>query len=222
MKLNRMANAAFALSFFVLLAQAQTLRTAQDYLSRGSSLYEKGDFDGAIADFTKAIEISSRPDHRSRAGDWKNKTGFGDAAMNFDKVRALDPLTAVAYANRGLARYQLRDYDGVIADCNRAMAINPRLTDAYNNRGLARYAQADYDGALSDFDRAITINPRDPEPYNNRGNALVEKKELDRALADFDRALTLDPRLKVVYYNRGLARPGAAWRGAGKGTLMAR
>ena len=90
MKLDRMANAALALSFFVMLAQAQTPSAAQDHISRGSSLYEKGDLNGAIAEFTKAIEISSRPDNHGRADDWKNKTGIGDVAMNFDKVRVLE------------------------------------------------------------------------------------------------------------------------------------
>src|SRR5262249_5955219 len=210
MKFHPIAKVALALSYlvlqFVLPGQAQTTPAAQDHFNRGGSLYKKGDFEGAIADYTRAIEISSRLDNRSRDDDWRSKMGFGDAAANFDKVRVLDPLTASAYANRGLARYQLKDYEGAITDCDRAIAINPRLSDAYNNRGLARYALRDYDRALSDFDRAIALSSHDPEAYNNRGNAYMETNDFDRAISDFDRALRLDPRLPVVYYNRGLAR----------------
>ena len=139
MKFHLIAKAALALSFLVAPCVAQTPRAAQDHFNRGESLYQKGDFEGAIADFTKAIEISSRLDNR----DWKGDAGFAGARSNFDKVRALDPLAAAAYANRGLARYQLRDYEGAIADYDRALAINPRLSMAYNNRGIARYTMKD-------------------------------------------------------------------------------
>ena len=169
MKFHLIAKAALALSVLAAPCVAQTPRAAQDHFNRGGSLYQKGDFEGAIADFTKAIEISSRLDNR----DWKGDAGFAGAASNFDKVRVLDPLAAAAYANRGLARYQLRDYEGAIADCNRAIAINPRLPMAYNNRGIVRYAMKDYDRALVDLDRAIAINPRDAEAYNNRGNVYM-------------------------------------------------
>src|SRR5262245_1265641 len=180
MKLHSIAKAAFAMSLLAAPCLAQAPRAAHDHFNRGSSLYQKGDFEGAIADFTKAIEISSRLDNRRHPDDWKNKTGFGGASSNFDNVKAIDQLAAVAYANRAVARYQLGDYEGTIADCNRAVAINPRLTDGYNNRGLARYAKKDYDGALVDFDRAIAISNRDPEAYNNRGNVYLEKKDFDR------------------------------------------
>src|SRR5262249_54536636 len=155
---------------------AQAPRAAHDHFNRGSSLYQKGDFEGAIADFTKAIEISSRPGDRGRTDDWWGKIG---PATSFDKVRVLDPLAAAAYANRGLARYRLRDYEGAIADCDRAIAINPRLPNAYSNRGVARHALKDYDRALVDLGRAIAINPRDAEAYNNRGNVYTDREDLD-------------------------------------------
>src|SRR5262245_35835926 len=166
MKFHPITKAALALSLLSAPCLAQAPRAAHDHFNRGGSLYQKGDYEGAIADFTKAIEISSRLDNRGRADDWKRNTGFGGAASNFDNVKVLDPLAASAYVNRGLARYQLRDYEGAIADCNRALAINPRLSEGYNTRGISRFAQKNYDSALVDFDRSIAINPRDPEAYN--------------------------------------------------------
>lgn len=40
--------------------QAQALTTARDYTNRGVARQIKGDVDGAIADYTKAIEIDPR------------------------------------------------------------------------------------------------------------------------------------------------------------------
>src|SRR5215510_4976303 len=169
MKIHHIAKAAITIKILAAPCLAQAPRAAQDHFNRGHSLYQKGDFEGAIADFTKTIEISSRLDNRN----WQGGAGFGGAATNFDKVRVLDPLAAAAYANRGLARFKLGDYEGAIADCDRAIAINPRLYDAYNNRGVTRYAMGDNDRALVDFARAIAISPRDAMAYNNRGSVYL-------------------------------------------------
>ena len=40
--------------------QAQTPRSPEDYLKRGTARYDKRDYDGAIADYDRAIEINSR------------------------------------------------------------------------------------------------------------------------------------------------------------------
>src|SRR5215472_13174273 len=53
-------------------AKAQSRNAAQDYFDRGRQHYERGDFDRAIADFTRAIEISSVPgaNHREQRQNW--------------------------------------------------------------------------------------------------------------------------------------------------------
>jgi len=53
------------------------------------------------------------------------------------------PRSAQDHFNRGGSHYKKGDFEGAIADCDRALAINQRLYDAYNNRGVARYALND-------------------------------------------------------------------------------
>ena len=52
----------FLFSLFVLMATASALAqnpgTAKDYLKRGITRFGKGDTEGAISDFSKAIEIN--------------------------------------------------------------------------------------------------------------------------------------------------------------------
>src|SRR5262245_9423053 len=115
MKFRRIANAALALSFLAYTIQAQAPRAAYDQLNRGNSQYQKGDLEAAIASFTKAIEISSSLDNGAGSGDWKKGLRPEEAIANFNKVGVIDPLTAIAYSNRGLARFQMRDYEGAIS-----------------------------------------------------------------------------------------------------------
>ena len=51
MKLHTIAKAAIALGLLAPPCLAQAPRAAHDHFNRGDSLYKKGDFEGAIADF---------------------------------------------------------------------------------------------------------------------------------------------------------------------------
>src|SRR5215468_2750008 len=166
MKIHPIAKAALTLSLLAAPCLAQAPRSAQDHFNRGGSHYKKGDFEGAIADFTKAIEISSRLDNRNWQGD-----------AGFDGAPAINPRLHDAYNNRGIARYALKDYDRALVDFDRAIAIDPRNAEAYNNRGNVYMDKEDVDRALADFDRAIALDPRLKDVYFNRGFARREKKD---------------------------------------------
>jgi tetratricopeptide (TPR) repeat protein len=192
--------------YFTATANGQSSRAAADFYNRGQQRYMKRDLNGAIADFTKAIEISSRPANSppQRRQDWKSLTDFNGKAS--EPITLIDPLAAAAYADRALVRFHQGDLEGAIVDCDRALAIDPGLAEAFNNRGAARSALGDLDGALTDFERAIKINPQFAMAYNNRGNIYDKQGDLTAALADFDQAIILDSRRPEVYCNRGNAR----------------
>ena len=89
----------FSLSiFFPLLLitsfyQGQTPpSSANDYLSRGAARVEKGDVDGAIADFTKAIEINPQfaQAYGNRGLARLAQANDAEARQDFDKCFSLD------------------------------------------------------------------------------------------------------------------------------------
>ncbi len=129
MHCHRIIFIALVLCILASIAEGQSPRAAVDSYNRAAACYKKGDLDGAIAEFTRAIELSSRLGNPRRGAA---------GAFNLDQVKVLDPLTAAAYSNRGLMRFLKRDFDGAIDDCSRALEINPRLADAYNYRGISR------------------------------------------------------------------------------------
>ncbi len=141
-------------------AQSQTPEAAVRYYENGAKKFSKGDFAGALEDYTKAIEISSRlaPAKRVNGADWRIANDFADASTGPNQITVIDPFTARAYANRSKVRFQQRDFDGTIADCEQALRINPGLAVAYLNRGAARREKGDMAGALADFDRSLSID----------------------------------------------------------------
>ena len=117
------------------------------------------------------------------------------------------PRTADDYSLRGIGKAEgARDFDGAIADFNRALALRPDDADVYYNLGLAKSGKRDRAGAIAAFDRALALRPRDPEGWLARGGEKFSLQDYDAAIADFDRAIALDEKFTAAYYSRALAR----------------
>src|SRR5258705_124712 len=96
---------------------------ANEYINRGNARYGKGDLDGALADYDKAIELNPKDAlaYYNR-GNVKDKTGDVDGALaDYGKAIKLKPKDALAYYNRGNAKYRKGDLDGALADANKAV-----------------------------------------------------------------------------------------------------
>src|SRR5437588_12955326 len=97
------------------------------YYHRGATYWRKGDYDKAIADENKAIEINPKcADAYMTRGAFYLDTGDDDQAIA-DASRAIeiDPQNVRAYNNRAFARGRRGDFAGAIADTSRAIDIDP-------------------------------------------------------------------------------------------------
>jgi len=115
-------------------------------------------------------------------------------------------LNSDAFFFRALAKSDLGDKRGAIADYNQAIAINPQFADAFYNRGLAKSDLGDKRGAIADYSQAIAINPQHADAYNNRGVAKSILGDKRGAIADYSQALAIDPFYADAYNNRGDAK----------------
>jgi tetratricopeptide (TPR) repeat protein len=114
-----------------------------------------------------------------------------------------NPKEASGYNNRGIARFQKHDFDGAIADFNRAIELAPEYAAAYTNRGDARRSKGDLDGAIADLDRAIKLDSKNAGAYYSRAYAKRLKKDAAGAIADYTRAIELDGKDGNAYKERG-------------------
>jgi tetratricopeptide (TPR) repeat protein len=147
----------------------------------------------------------------------------------------MSPNYSKAYHQRGLAYYQLANYQIAIEDYTQAMRINPDIAVIYKHRADARYRIGDNQGAIEDYHQAIKINPhyainhknRENSPYlsdekhqlikemavkpddaiglKNRGNTLCELGEYERAIIDYNQAIKINANFTDAYYHRGNA-----------------
>jgi len=188
------------------------------YYNRGNAWSNKGKYNRAIADYTKAIEIDPEyaDAYHNRALAWKSKGRWyykkavadykkatneyrKDSIATITRVIEIDPKNAEAYFHRGNVWYDKGDYNNAIADYTQAIEIDPQYAKAYNKRGLAWKKQGNYDKAIADYTQAIDINPRNPIYYYNRGLAWENKGDYNSAIADYTKTIEIDPKEADAY-----------------------
>jgi tetratricopeptide (TPR) repeat protein len=132
-----------------------------DLVNRGIEKGKKGDLDGAIADFTRAIELTPKDDapyyNRAQA-KWLKKDRAG-AIADYTRAIELGSKNPAAYNNRGNARAENNDRDGAIADYTRAIELKPDYARAYYNRAVVKKEKGDATGAAGDFKTAAKLDP---------------------------------------------------------------
>lgn len=187
------------------------LADAAAYYERGQDGYFKRDYQQAIADFSKAIELNYDPiseAYYQRGYMYYVQQDYKPATEDFTRAIELnyDPIGLVYY-NRGNAAYYSGNGEQAVADYTRAIELEHQpVSWVYNNRGLAYRKLGAYEQAIADYNKAIELG-HDPLhwPYYNRGNAYADMKVYDRAIVDYNEAIRLDPGLVDAYYARGVA-----------------
>ena len=180
-----------------LLKKRENISLTLNYFKIGDEKQENGDYYGAIAAYTKALELDSlksigSADIYNNRGNTKEliKDHYG-AIADYTKTIEIDPNSELAYLNRGNSKVSLKDYYGSIQDYTKAIEINPKLVEAYNNRGNSKALIKDYYGAIADFTSVIEINPKLVEAYLRRGFAKELLGDLNGACSDYKKASSL-------------------------------
>lgn len=176
------------------------------YYYRGLMKHLEGDVDGAIADYSIALELD--PEYAKAyhdRGTAKNSIGdFQGAVYDYRMAVTYNPTLIEGYNNMGDAKRQIGDYQG--AERDYTVAINIDSTDfvAYNNRGGARYVMGNIDGAKEDFSKAYKLNPESIEIISNMGSLEQNKGNLEAAIDWFNEAIEKDENYAPAILNRGL------------------
>ncbi len=177
--------------------------------SRGAAWYDNGDFERAIADFDRVIEL--KPDYAdgfyNRAIAWSARGDAERAIADYSAAIRLQPDHARAYNNRGDLLDKTGEFERAIADYGKAIRLKPDYVPAFYNRGNAWLHKRDLDHAIADYGSAIRIDPGFADAFVARGIAWSGKGDPDRAIADFDKAIRLDPDRALAFNGRG-----NAWR----------
>lgn len=114
------------------------------YLHRGLiRSHSQEDFEGAIADFSRAIELD--PDraetynYRGTSYFWLKQ--FQKALADYNRALDLDPKMTLTYYNRGYVRIELGDEAGAIEDFRQGAALSKQEGDTISEQEALKIIQ---------------------------------------------------------------------------------
>jgi protein O-mannosyl-transferase len=176
------------------------------YEIRGSAFYwQKGQFDKAIADFTRAIALdqSDSQAYFLRAMAYDKKGDIDKAIADRTKAIALNPSFYEAYIQQSLAYEEKGQIKMAIENLEKAISLNSSSIDTQIRLGVLYGRVGVFEKAIIHFNRAVELNPQYHLSYDDRGYTYFLSGQYDKALADFNKAIELDKDDANVYLNRG-------------------
>jgi tetratricopeptide (TPR) repeat protein len=175
---------------------------AEAYYGQGTLLFDT-DFDRAIADYTRIIEM--KPDWQY--GSAYRARAVAYAAKGDDRLALADRTEVVrmkpgrdAYVDRGFVYLRLTDYDAAAADFKKALEFGEHPS-AHAGLAAVYRAKGDFDRALRQVNTAIGTAPGMAGLFVERANTYLAMGKAAEALADVDASLRpfpQDPSARLV------------------------
>jgi tetratricopeptide (TPR) repeat protein len=194
---------------------------ALDYL--GGTLQQKGNLDGAIADFQKALEIE--PDSVETRNDlglaFLQSGNTAEAIVHFQKAleisldsgvtgpgNVLEPndkshawVIARAHCNLANALQQTGRLDEAGAHYEQALEADPDYAEAHANFGAVLMQQGLVDNAIMQYQQALEINPGFAETRFDLASAFQQKAQVKQAIAQYQKAIEIKPDFTAALNN---------------------
>jgi tetratricopeptide (TPR) repeat protein len=189
------------------MAQAQRKKSAAgvaEHANKGVELAQGGAYEEAIAEFTKAIELSPKDPrlYNDRGRVYHRMNRFPEAIEDFSKAITLAPKDYAGYSERGAAEVSQNQMEAAIADLNKALELKPDDAQTLRwlasvHRGLKQYdlAVADYTAILSKTDPNSSDQARLPaaDLLAKRGYTYSLMQQYENAINDYKEAMRLNP-----------------------------
>lgn len=188
------------------------------YFQRGLARFNAGDYKGAAADYSKAIELQpndamsylSRGNIQFALGN--NPAAFADLNQARTFLPANSPLQPILYLSLGLVEFGTGQAESAIVSWSQGIErFNPKASDPnilvslYQGRALAYAQRKNLPAAIGDMNQLIERQSKNASAYYNRGSFYMQSQDPQRAILDFNQAIALQPEYAEAYQSRGLA-----------------
>lgn len=122
---------------------------------------------------------------------------FSEAAIEFQKLIALEPSNGCNYFYYGENYFEKGELDSAIMMWNKALVVDPLTALSFVGQGKSLWMKGDQVGAKAQFTKALTMTKnKNAEILRTIAEAYItsDKKNLDEAILLLDLAVKLDPK----------------------------
>lgn len=191
------------------------INSAEILIERGDNKYSNDDVNGAILDYSAAIEVA--PEYYlsylkiAQAKCTSNDVGLMlEAYADFSKAIELNPTSAEAYEGRGALAMSLSPDDPACQnDLDKALELKSDNSMSYWNIGISKLQSNDFEGMLVAFTQFLKC----PIDDKDKGEALYFKALANMRLENYSTAIInfteaiknrVTQNFVWTYYNRAI------------------
>lgn len=180
---------------------AEEYKSYQQYIKSAQAAFQKKDYPTAIADYSKAIEMSPFEvnSYYNRGIAYFKSGKEKEAEIDFDRVIVIEPRMASAYVYRGLCRERLEKYKDALSDYTKALELKPNDAAVHNNIAYLYVSANDESSrdktkALEHAKRAAELSKeKNAEILDTLARAYFTNGMVKEAIEAEDKALKLEP-----------------------------
>ena len=129
------------------------------------------------------VQRSARANREKLKGNESFRVGENDESLRcYTRSIALDPTSAVVFANRAMTSIRLERFEAAEDDCTAAIALDPAYSKAWTRRGMTRFKRGKYAPACWDFYQALKLEAGSPASAQIEGmlqNARAKYREVE-------------------------------------------
>jgi tetratricopeptide (TPR) repeat protein len=189
------------------VGQAQTKKPTSgsaEHANKGVKLAQAGAYEEAIAEFTKAIQLSPKDAHiyDDRGWAYHKLNRFPEAIEDFSKAIEIAPKDYAGYSGRGVTLVAQNQNDAALVDLNKALELKPDDAQTLRFRAFAYKNMKQYDLAIQDY--TAVLSKTDPNSgdqaklaaadlFAKRGYIYSLALQYENAINDYKEALRLNP-----------------------------
>lgn len=176
------------------------------YMMRGNLLMQSKDIDGAIKNFSTAINLAPAflrvGCYFDRARAYGQSGRLPEAIDDCTSAIKLLPTASMAFSLRGSYYNQDKNYPSAIADYSEAIRLRPEHSYYYLTRGYVYRDSNDLPNAIRDATKVLELESENANNWETRASFYEDLGDYARALSDRTKAIELDPSEPTAYGNR--------------------
>ncbi len=177
------------------------------YTKRGHGWAKGKNWEAAIVDFSKAIELN--PDayvaYVNRGMVYANMGQLDMALADLNEALLIKPRLVEGLDTRGYVHYRRREFAAALSDLDRSIELDVEQPSAYHHRGLVYVAMGEVENGLKDLDKALVLEPAFSAAAYDRALLYLEQGRTEEAIADLTLVIEEEPDNGLAYRYRGRA-----------------
>jgi tetratricopeptide (TPR) repeat protein len=183
-------------SAFILTAAAQN---SKKYFKTGQEFIESGNYQDAVAQFSKAIELDPQNTdmYLARARAYVKLNQLQEALDDCNRAKVFSPKNDDIFSLAGEISLEMKKYEDALANLNTATGLNKRSHDPYQYKTQALIELEKYETAMGAIDTALLI-----EKNNSMDNYL--KGVVNERLRNYSEA---EKYYRKAFGNEGFVKP---------------